>query len=65
MKMTKAKKIIRKGKMYAKSQNQRRVDVLVVFALIVSIVVADHPPSHRHIHRTQDKRDRARDSCYI
>jgi len=51
--------------MYAKSQNQRRVDVLVVFALIVIIVVADHPPSHRHIQRTQDKRDRARDSCYI
>jgi hypothetical protein len=64
--MTKRKKkTTRNGKRDAKSQNQRRVDVLVVFALIVVILVADHPPSYRHIKQTQEKRDRTRDSCYI
>jgi len=43
------KRKTRNGKRDAKSQNQKRVDVLVVFALIVVIVAADHPPSHRHI----------------
>jgi hypothetical protein len=58
-KMTKVKDK-QNGKIYAKkekkSQNQIRVDVIVVFALIVVIVLADHPPLHRRIneHRRRE-----------